>query len=484
MPAPATLPPPKGCRYLPITGPIAYHTILDSRQLTLPVKEGAFRCIVGRGRSEFSRVWKSWAPAGVSRMTWEGYAWAETELAQWLTLRRRGMVNEVTLRHDAQMWGRVEPKLKAACEAEFELELLPSHGKAMVGEWQGGCAALQSSSNDGSAPDVEWYTVTRDPAVCSWLAGDAGWGQSLPAANVPMLLQCGPELASAAVLKHMMAQVDDGGGVDLLLMSMTTSKAFLEQLIQWRKDGVVESMAWLLDGGIRQRLAGQSSGKHAADKKGQTDINPLLDSFQPGQILHPTWKPHCKAAVVKGRGGKAVTLLSTANWQTTNPRVEHYVVLPGAEAAEWMTSAGERVLRGEAGRAEQGEVNGGIPGILAEDQVIQLPDVPPEPEAHADRVSRAYSAQVDARRFLERSLRLCQQQAEAAARAGDEYTLSIVLAQGQQVAAKLSSMALAEVHALSDASVKTLLAHREASEHDTALAAETQRLLEGLKRDT
>lgn len=471
MPAPSTLPPPRGCRHLPITEPIAYHTILDSRQLNLPLTGGAFRAVMGRGRTQWSRVWQSWRPGAGSRMWWEGYAWAPEELGAWLSLLARGLVGQVALKHDQQQWGRLDDRLRHAAEDACRVELLPTHGKALVGTWEGGQAALQSSSNDGTAPDIEWYTHTRDPRVCQWLMSADGWGQPLPEFNSPMLLQCGSDLPSAVVLRHAIEQV--GGHADLLLASMTTSKAFLEQLIGWRKDGSVESMVWLLDGGIRQRLAGQSSGQHAADKKGQTDINPLLDAFMPGQIVHPPIKPHCKVAVVRGAKG-AVVMLSSANWQATNPRVEHYVILPGEAAAEWMTAAWESVLSGSDVSTSTHQSGTAVEGF-------ELPELVAEPDGHNDKVLRVYSAAVAARRALECDIELLTRQAKKAAQAGDEFTLERVLAQRQAIAHKLHAMALAEMRTLADETVKPLLTARQMSEHDAELAAETTRLLEGLR---
>lgn len=461
-----------GVRFLPITQEITYHTLLgasDASGLHVPLAPGSLHVCMTRGRSPWSGMISGLKQRSVS-VAWEGYAWVPKELDRVLYLRRRGAVERLSLLHDDKRWEAVAEGTQEAVASVAEVTPVATHIKACVVRWLGGQAWWLSSSNDGADPQCDWYVTGRDMETAAWLAGADGWQKEWKE-EVSGILQCSSDLPSGDVLQRVLSA--SGKGSKLLLLSQTTSAGFCKTLRRWLDDGTVAEghLCYGFDESVLARLSGSRENEEGKPKRGQTDIKPYLDALGEGVVRFTALRSHAKAAVVVNADGTdAWSILSSANWQATNPRCECYVILRGLDAARWLGEAIYTVIDG----LDDGK---GDASADVETMEMDLPEIEAEPDGYSEQVLRALGGVRESRRALQQVLRLAQQRLAQVVAAGDPFAAAAISAEITRYAAALTSASSAELtHLVSDA-IRKLLTVNQGAELDRELASLTEQML-------
>ena len=254
-------------------------------------------------------------------------------------LRRRGRVLSQHWILDAQTLGQTwtPEDLARWQESITGLRTGPVHSKWFAIRTTDGAHSLLSSSNDGcEAGHTEWWASSTATAVADWLETGEGSplaapvqcetegmtraSRLLPWPLAPItLLRCGPETPSGDVLRWLLRGA--GASARLTLVSYSTSIGFVRLLARQP----LASLDWLMDRSLRGRKGTGSEGNVIA----------ALDDLLPGRWREAPGRIHGKWAVIRA-AGLAISVLSSSNWQETNPREESYVVLTDPAVADWL----------------------------------------------------------------------------------------------------------------------------------------------------
>ena len=197
--------------------------------------------------------------------------------------------------------------------------------------------SVLSSSNDGCEKNhLEWWASSRDEGLAEYLVDERGHGLTPPVPSKRVgKIEGGAIARASSLLPFPLAQVSVirassltpssailfwliqacGEPVDLSLMSFSSSMGFCAALAELREQGHLGSLRWAIDHSLKTRKASKSEGR----------VLQSLREYFPGEVTFPHSRIHGKWAVIR-TPSQSISVLTSANWQETNPREESYVV--------------------------------------------------------------------------------------------------------------------------------------------------------------
>lgn len=323
---------------------------LIDRAADLPAAPDEFRVSVARDTTPISDCIRSLpGPVDVQAQV---YTILESELDILGTMQRQGIVSAQRYTFDEQdATGEYDTDFRKRWIPSIEsLGLAKTHSKWFVLSGRSRQDSILSSSNDGcEGGHMEWWASSRDSGLAKYLTTCEGHSLAVPSSArsvgkvsaesigrassllpLPLaqvsVVRTSSQTPSAAILFWLIQACDEP--VDLSMLSFSSSMGFVERLAELRQMGCLGSLHWSIDHSLKSRKSSTSEGR----------VLQMLANHFPGEVFFPHARIHGKWAVIR-TASQTISILTSANWQETNPREESYVVVTDPTVAAGLEAA-------------------------------------------------------------------------------------------------------------------------------------------------